>query len=758
VLLSGKVCGMLDACGGVFGVTRRLPAAVWAPLTVVLAIVLSLIGGLAVGVVPKSWGWAHNWGLLMGATGGLAVAAVLVAIAQTRATSGDGQESGPEVRVTKSRSSAVTGSNSGLMISADTVIVGTTGTDDLGKSLPALRLPALRLPGSDNSEWTGNNLPPRNPVFTGREEVLDEIGCRLADGPVAVITIRGLGGVGKSQVALEYAHRTLAAKMYGLAWWVRAESAVTIAEDLSRLAPLVGVAADGLAGEVAEAVLARLRSRPGWLVVFDNAVGPGDVTGVLPGGDGHVLITSRNRGWGGLATQMNVEVFERDESVSFLIERTGRDEAEAADALAAELGDLPLALAQAAAYIDTHDVTIGHYLALYRDPDVGRRLRAAGLDAGEYPASVAGTWLLHFERLRSDCPAAVDLLRLCAFLDPGDIDLGSFDIEAGNAGEMLAEAAAEPLTWTETTGALARTSLITRTRDQHLRVHRLVQSVTRDQLDHDQMNAWGGRVLGMLDTAFPDEPWLPASWPTCASLAAHIEAIGTYTESHPEQAGRYGTLLGRLGAYLAATAQYLAANATLERALAILEATYRADHPQIAAILANIGNIQGELGHFADARAILERALAIFEASYGPDHPEIATTLTNIGNIEQDLGQFADARATQERALAIFEAAYGPNRPEIAPALINLGNVQRRLGQFADARATQERVLAIYEAAHGPDHPDVAKPLANIGVIQAQLGEWTDARATLERALAIKEAVYGPDHPWTQQARKNLDG
>ena len=185
--------------------------------------------------------------------------------------------------------------------------------------------------------------------------MLAEIGRRLNGGPVAVVAVRGLGGMGKSQVALEYAHRMRAAGRYRVVRWVRADSAVTASEDLAAMAPLLGIAADGPAGDVAASVVAALESRSDWLVVFDNAQEPGDLAGMLPGGSGHVLITSRNRAWSGVASQLDLAVFSRAESVEFLCRRSGRAELDAAGDLAAELGDLPLALAQAAAYIDTNE-------------------------------------------------------------------------------------------------------------------------------------------------------------------------------------------------------------------------------------------------------------------------------------------------------------------------------------------------------------------------------------------------------------------
>jgi hypothetical protein len=280
---------------GVFWLAQRQFTEVWAVLAIVFAVVSSLVVGLAVNAVPKSWGWAHNWWLLVGISAGLLVAAALVAVVQARSSA---------------------------------------GMTDPGKSSPAS---VMQRPGADEGEHTGGTFPPRNPVFTGRTRVLGEMERCLAAGPVAVVALRGLGGVGKSQVALEYAHRMRDAGRYRVTGWVRADSPVTIAEDLATLAPLLGLSADGPTGEVARDVVRALGSRRDWLLVFDNAQNSEDLAGWLPVGGGHVLITSRNRVWSGIASQLDLNEFSRAESVRFLGERTRHAEPGAADELAAEL-------------------------------------------------------------------------------------------------------------------------------------------------------------------------------------------------------------------------------------------------------------------------------------------------------------------------------------------------------------------------------------------------------------------------------------
>ena len=669
-----------------------------------------------------------------------------------RPTLGDRGQENQAVSVTDSPSGQAVGRVEGISIGPGASLTNPVFNlgSDTGRTGPS-STPVLEGPSP-----AGDTLPLRNPTFTGRAEELETLERRLTNGPLAVVAVRGLGGVGKSQLALEYAYRMRQSGRYQMAGWVRADSPVTIAEDLAALAPLLGLSAEGTVGEVAAQVVGALRSRRDWLVVFDNAQKPGDLVGMLPSGGGHVLITSRNRVWSGIAAQVDLGEFSRAESVKFICERSGSDEPETAGELAEELGDLPLALAQAAAYIDTRSMTVRGYLDLYRDPALARTLRDAGLDSAEYPASVARTWLLSFTKLSAEHPDAVELLRLWAFLDPDDIDLDLLSAGRAETGEVLARVLGDRLERAEAVGALAATSLVTVAAEGHLRVHRLVQAVTRDQLDDDQAAAWVKRALNLVASIFPNHPDDHQSWPVCASVAPHVEALAEHVNSYPNLTNKIGALLTNLGIYFAASAQESAARVSFERALAIFEAAYGPDDPKVAMILTNLGVVQRRMGEWADARASLERALAIKEAAYSLDDPKVALTLANLGTAHAELGELTDARASLERALAIFEAAYGPDHPEVARTLTNLGPVQRRMGELADARASLERALAIKEAAYGPDHPEVARTLTNLGSVQRQLGELADARASLERALAIKEAAYGLDHPEVALTLANL--
>ena len=591
-----------------------------------------------------------------------------------------------------------------------------------------------------------SNLPSRNPVFTGRGFVFERLDSALGGGPVAVVAVAGLGGLGKTQVALEWAHRGLEGGRYRIAWWVRAETSVTLAEDLAGLAPGLGMAVVADQAQVVAGVRSALASMDKWLVVFDNAPDADSVRAWLPAGAGDVVVTSRDQRWGGVANALPIEVFDRDESVAFLQRRTGQAGALLSE-LAAVLGDLPLALAQAASYMEAHGgLSVKAYLDLFRDRVGAGRLLTSGLPG--YPDSVATTWLIHFQDLELRASAGLVLLRLVAFADPDDLNvtllLSRPDLLGHELTRRLAQACTDRTGVEETVGALVGSGLVSRVDDDRIRVHRLVGVVTRHQLAADGAEqAWAGQVMKLLAGLMPDTPREFANWAVCGELAAHILAAAEFAPPVDHTA----VALHRLGQYLMPRGEYAAALDVTERALAIAEAVYGADHPEVVVTLTDFGNVQWVLGELEAARATLLRALAIDEAAHGADHPGVVRALSILGAVQQDLGELEAARVTYLRALAINEAAYGADHPEVAYTLGNLGTLQDVLGELEAARTTQLRTLAINEEMYGPDHPQVAHTLNNLGVVQQELGELEAARATHVRALTIKEAVFGPDHP-----------
>jgi tetratricopeptide (TPR) repeat protein len=596
-----------------------------------------------------------------------------------------------------------------------------------------------------------SNLPSRNRTFTGRTGLLTRLHQQLttgdvgSGGPVAMVAgaLYGLGGVGKTQLALEYAHRYGAD--YDVVWWIPSENALTIPAMLARLARRLGLAIQGDQEELAELLLDALRARDRWLLVFDNAEQPEELARWLPGGGGgHVLVTSRHPAWGALAQPIQVDVFDRIEAVTLLLRRTPDQDQASAAQLAEQLGDLPLALEQAAAYLERTGMPLAAYLAAYQRRR--QQLLAKGHPVA-YQGQVETTWQLSIDRLD---PAGVELLQLCAFLAPEAIPLDLFAAPDRLPAALAAAVAEEgELAVQEAAGACYRYSLVAR--DQPgIRVHRLLQQVVRAQLAEHDRRARITTVAELLAAAFPPARQLrdPASWPRAAQLLPHMLTATDHARAAGLATATTASLLGRAGTYLhlRRRAEHAVARGLLERALSIYEAA-GVDPAEVGGILNSLGLVLRDQADLTAARAHLERALAIQEAALGPDHVDVGITLERLGRVLRDQRDLAAAQAHLERAQTILQAALGPQHPWVARDLDYLGLVLAAQGDLAGARAHLERAYTMQQAALGPEHPWVARTMDSLGRVLYDQGDLDGARRHLERALAIDEATIGADHP-----------
>jgi hypothetical protein len=484
-------------------------------LSAALVAMLAVATNLATGAIPERYSsWASDPRWTWGATAALTAAVIAVAVALQRLTSlKDDQE--PAASGLSAR-----GSRQG---SAD---------------------PRVALPVS--------NLPPRDPTFVGRDALLSRMRGLLVEGPA--VAVHGLGGLGKSQIALEFAYRTFSAAEYDVVWWVRAESPVTLVDDLVSLAGPLDLPPDSDQEHVVAAVLIALRRRRDWLIIFDDAAEPAAVRNWLPGGLGRTVITSRVRGWGSIATPLGLDGFTRDESVHYLRRRVEKYDERAANELANLVEDLPLALAQAAGYMAVHDLSIGAYVALYRDRGTAGHLLAEQLE--DYSASVATTWLLHYDVLAAEDRGALELLRMCSFLDPDDVDLALLLSEDAHLPPELSAIVNSKFGMERALGALARTGLVDRITDQRIHLHRLVAEVTRLHLldkqmqDYVYVREWLSVVLTTLNHLFPEDPRDPEQWPLCAQLATHVSTAIEHAEYYGHSDVTASALLARLHSYL----------------------------------------------------------------------------------------------------------------------------------------------------------------------------------------------------------------
>jgi tetratricopeptide (TPR) repeat protein/transcriptional regulator with XRE-family HTH domain len=583
------------------------------------------------------------------------------------------------------------------------------------------------------------NLPPRNPAFSGRGGPLEELHRAITSGSTAAVvqqaTVHGLGGVGKTQLAVEYAYRH--ATEYDIAWWIAAEQPVTIPGQLAGLARRLGIAELGDQAQILASLWDELRRRDRWLLVYDNAESLKDLADYRPpGGEGHVVITSRSTSWGA-AANIRLDVLRREEGVAFLGFRTGGTDERTLDELAESLGDLPLALEQAAAYMDETKTTPSDYLDLFRVHET--ELLGLG-DPSTTEQTVATVWQVSLNRVRVSEPSAEDLLDLCAFLAPDAISRALLSDHAAILPETLGRTVQQQLSYYAAVGVIARYSLISLT-PKTIAIHRLVQSVTRASMTKEAQERWAGVAIRLIFTAFPSGSSDPTTWTTCTPLLPHALVTIDHAEALAVELKVVALLLNEVGIYLWARSELIQARELHQRALTLDEAQFDTDQLAVASSLNNLGLVLWDLVDLDGTRAAHEKALAIRRAQLGFNHPAVAASLNNLGVALWDLAEFAEARAAHEGALAILQARLGNDHPAVAASLTNLASVLADIGELAQARAAYERALAILGiwsdgslAGAASEHGHYA------GVDVRDMGELAVARAVLDPPLADLDA------------------
>jgi len=552
--------------------------------------------------------------------------------------------------------------------------------------------------------------------------------------------------VGKTQLALEYAHRYAAD--YELVWWIPAENPVTISSTLASLGSRLDLDPRLDPERLVAAVLDALRDRGRWLLVFDNAEQPGDVAAFRPaGGGGHLLVTSRNPAWGALGKSVRVDVLPHDQAVSLLLRRSQSHDRASADQLALQLGDLPLALEQAAAYLEQTGMPLAAYLDLFR------RRQQALLQRGRavaYQGQVDTTWRLSMDHVAQASPAGVELLRLCAFLAPEAVPLDLVADRPDLLPDALAEAAADgEAGLQETAGACYRYSLVDRDVDG-IRVHRLVQQVISAELTDQDRQATIIVTVELLDAALPlgEQVTNPERWSRFAQLLPHVLVATQHAEETGVAQTKTVLLLRRTAAYLYwVRGEYAAARDILHRILPLAQAALGSDHPQMGWLLTDLGAVHRELGNPTNAQIYLEQALAHRRLLKAPDPRADGTTLSYLGRTLHDLGNLAGARTALSQALATKRKLVGTDQADVGSIMGHLGEVLRDLGKLAEARAHQEQALAIKTAALGPNHPSVGRTVRNLGKVLYDLKDLSGAQAAFEQALVVLEGALGPNHP-----------
>jgi len=563
---------------------------------------------------------------------------------------------------------------------------------DMGK----LKVKPPLLQSKDASSVPCNVPFQRNPYFTGREDVLKQLHSTLKSKKTTALAqaISGLGGIGKTQTAVEYTYRY--GSEYNAVLWVKGDSCEALISDYAALAHVLDLLEKNAKEQnlIVAAVRRWLENNSGWLLVFDNADEPGLLEDYIPNNPkGHIFLTSRAQVFDtlGISNPVELEKMPPDEAKEFLQKRTGRKdlhqtEIEALGRIAEELDYLPLALEQAGAYINKLKCSFSDYLSSYKNCGL-MLLQESFPVAGKYPKSITTTWLLNFEQVEKTSKASADLLTASTFLNPDNIPLELNTQSALELGEAIPEALANiktnPLVLDKLLLPLTQYSLITR--DISARtysIHRLVQSVIRDRLGKDAERMWAERTVKAVNRAFPVVEF--ATWHLCDRLLPHTQVCIRLIEKYEFKFKLATRLLNQCGYYLNERALFVDAELPYVRALEISEKELGKNHLDVATSLNNLAGLYYAQGKLTNAEPLYTRALAIKEKALGKDHPIVATSLNNLGLLYHAQGKLKDAELLYCRALAIREKSLDKDHQDVATSLNNLAGLYIANRKFED--------------------------------------------------------------------------
>lgn len=659
-----------------------------------------------------------------------------------------------------------------------------------------------QLPG----ELLSFNLPRQDHQFIGREQLVQELYSKLHQPDIksettslAISACAGLGGIGKTQLALYYAHHTK--HPYTFKIWFPAENLEQLRQKYLEFAKSLGYPEKGLAIETAIPFVNHwLATHPGWLLVYDNVESYEAIAPFMPQKGGHIILTTRNRSWPEKFKMLTVDVMTEEDSLNLLkslvnqnIKVQGKNEAKE---LVKLLGYLPLAIAQAGAYMQQTQTTVDNYLKLYKNYE-SDFLKGTPLPQ-DNTSSIARTWNISFNALIQDSDnqqeksLEIELLRACSYLAPEKISRQLLLTWFQKAHPELPQA---ELVLNKLIAKLWKYSLINFDGVDYITVHRLVQTVLRHQYQENKQikKEWYDVLLMAIHQEFNRKTQTIMDELRQENLLSHLQSLVTHYDliwpnsNHSklylsEILDDLGAVFGRLAISKTAMLyykrsldlkeQYYGKNSLnitntvtnlgmiyrtlgdaregkelLERALKLKEQHYKNNPKELAVTQANLGLAYQDLGYSKAGKRLLEIALKSQEAHFGLEHVEVAKTLAILGYIEGFLGNYKAQKDHSERALKILEHHFGPEHPELTFALSNIGHAYQVLGDLKKGKEFLERCLKLREKFYGKEHQRVARCLAFLGDVYRELGDSLQAKEVLESSLKVKLMYYGANHP-----------
>ncbi len=607
------------------------------------------------------------------------------------------------------------------------------------------------------------NLPiKRNSFFTGREEILEDIRESLEAGHETALTqaISGLGGIGKTQIAVEYAYRSRG--FYKAILWIDAESEASLNKSVLEIADIIGLEKDTNDLQTRKkAVQKWLIENSNSLLILDNIEEMKIYDEFVPAGTtGHVLITTR------LPTTGNVQKIDAsemgEESGLFLLRRSGiiakeqtveeapKEVLTAAQKINEMFGGLPVALEQAGAYIQETGASLQNYLKLF-ESDSKKILSLKG-ETQVYPKAVTEVFQISLEKIDEKNPAAGELVRLCCFLDSDSIPDIIFRDGKEELGEELSKAAEGDFEWSEVIREATRFSLIQRNTDREsLRIHRLVQQVLRESLEKPE--EWAEKAAMALSTGFPN-PNEFENWPLCEKVLPNAYAILNWIDKfNMSVSGRAfacgGTFQFKQGVYLEAEVFY-------KKALDLNRSFFGEEHPDVATSLNNLAVLYKNQGRYEEAEPLYLAGLKMSQKLHGEEHPDVAMSLSNLAELYRSQGRYEEGEPLCKAALEMQKELLGEEHPEVALSLNNLAGLYMSGGRYDEAEPFFREVLEMMKKLLGEEHPDVATSLNNLALLYNNQGRYEEAEPLYLEAYEMRKKLLGEEHPDVAGSLNNL--
>jgi hypothetical protein len=606
------------------------------------------------------------------------------------------------------------------------------------------------------------NVPSQNKNFTGRADILTRLHERGASSVTAVLpgeplphALQGLGGVGKTAVAIEYAHRYKAD--YQLVWWIPADQQALVRSSLAALAGKLGLeaaTASGIEGAATAVLDALRRGEPysRWLLIFDNADQPEELKDLIPSGPGDVLITSRNHRWQAVIDTVPLDVFTRSESTEFLIRRVPKGLTEPdADRLAEQLGDLPLALEQAGAVLQESGMPVEEYLRLLEE-QVSQIMEEG--KPPEYPQSMTAAWQLSIRALREQMPQALELLRCCAFFGPDPLPRDVFRRGTRATETRVSDLIANPILLSRAIRELGRFALV-KIEGRTILVHRLIQALLRDELSQEEQASYRHEVHMILAAASPAAPTSAALWSRYNELVAHVASPATELASCRDPSVREFVL--RVIRYFYLSGDLASCRTFAERFIKQWTADSGPDDPFVLDAQRYLGNTLWQLGNYVEAYEAIDATYHRARQIAGERDPLTLGLQNSLAANMKARGDFARALTLDQENSSLTEEVFGPADPQTLRALNNVAGDYTLNGRYAEARELHERIFLLQsEASVGVSELDILTSWNGLAWAVRLGGSYTEARDVSEDASDYGREKLGPEHYVTLRSLKTL--